>query len=144
MKWIPQFIAWMLMLLMLSAPVRAQGDKLDPLLLAMRQQESSGNDRAVGDGGKARGPFQIWAAYWQDGCEFGDVDWDYMTDVWDVSKSRQVVRWYWQRYAGKAYRTGDLQTLARIHNGGPRGHLRRSTLKYWHRIKKIMLKRRSK
>ena len=42
----------------------------DDLLDAIRQVESSGNDAAIGDGGKAIGPYQIWRVYWIDACEF--------------------------------------------------------------------------
>ena len=40
------------------------------LLAAIRQVESHGNDKAVGDGGKAIGPYQVWRGYWQDAVEF--------------------------------------------------------------------------
>jgi hypothetical protein len=30
--------------------------------------------------------------------------------------------------------------LARIHNGGPRGHLNPNTIKYWNKIKKELVK----
>jgi predicted chitinase len=37
---------------------------------------------------------------------------------------------YFKRYAPAAWAAGDVETLARIHNGGPRGHLKPATKGY--------------
>ncbi|MDD4891979.1 MAG: hypothetical protein PHU85_18825 [Phycisphaerae bacterium] len=105
------------------------------LLAAIRQVESGGNDRAVGDGGRSRGPYQIGRAYWTDACRHGRVKWSYDKYVWDPARSAQVMRWYWDRYHA---RTDERK--ARIHNGGPAGCRKPSTIDYWRRVRKAARK----
>ena len=45
---------------------------------------------------------------------------------------------YWKRYCPKAFEAGDWETLARVHNGGPKGHTKKATLKYWEKVKNRM------
>ena len=45
------------------------------LILILIQVESSGNDLAVGDGGKAYGCLQMHAGYVQDAAEYAGEDW---------------------------------------------------------------------
>ena len=115
---------------------------IDSILDAIRMQESGGNDRAVGDMGQAKGPYQIWRAYWRDGCERGEVlsdpRWQYNSAVWDRAKSRQVVIWYWRRYCPEALRKGNWEVLARVHNGGPAGNRNPKTMHYWKSVDKIL------
>ncbi len=99
------------------------------LYAAIRTVESGGNDRAIGDGGRAKGPYQIHRGYWRDGCEFGKVRWSYDKHVWDRAKCQQVVAWYWQRYGASTD-----EERARMHNGGPRGHEKAATLGYWLKV----------
>ncbi len=103
------------------------------LIEAIRQVESGGNDRALGDGGNARGPYQIHRGYWRDATDYGRVQWDYDRLVWSRQHSEQVMAWYWQRYGAITD-----EEKARIHNGGPRGHKRKSTLPYWRRVQEAM------
>jgi len=114
-----------------ESPTAVTTEPLDRLLDAIAQVET-GNDRcAVGDGGRAIGPYQIHRAYWEDGTRFLDVDWEYEEAV-DPEKSREVVRAY-LLYYGKSK---SLLQLARIHNGGPRGHEKQATLPYARKIQK--------
>ena len=101
-----------------------------PLLDAIREKESGGEAdpaNAVGDGGKAIGPYQIWRAYWQDAVQHDPSIGGTYEDCRDAAYAERVILAYWSRYA-PAY---DYETLARIHNGGPKGHRRRGTLGYW-------------
>lgn len=124
--------------LTLAGVAQAAPRPLDALLEAIRHVESGGDDRAVGDNGKALGPYQIWKPYFQDACEYGKVDWKYnRTNAFDRKKSRQVVIWYWMRYAPKR---PTAEILSRIHNGGPKGHLKKATKKYWKKVKKQLSK----
>jgi len=41
---------------------------------------------------------------------------------------------YWKRYCPAALARGVWATLARVHNGGPTGAARKSTLPYWNRV----------
>lgn len=109
---------------------------VDSLLAAMRRIESGGDNSAVGDGGRSLGPLQIGRAYWQDAIEFAGVDWKYDEHVWDYDRSCSVVRWYWQRYCQESYVSRDFETLARIHNGGPRGAEKNATKKYWRKVER--------
>ena len=135
-------ITTILMLSMINQPHLAHTIAVDMLIGTMIAQESSNNDMAIGDGGRARGPLQIWRAYWQDACEYGGVSddpaWRYETEAHNRVKSIQAVRWYWQRYCRAAYRHADLQTLARVHNGGPRGDRKEATLTYWNAVSERM------
>lgn len=101
------------------------------LLDAIRAVESGGRSVVPrGDDGRARGPYQIWRSYWIDSGVAGRYE-----DVDDAEYSRRVVRAYWSRYAPK---NASHETLARIHNGGPRGHMRAATMQYWRRVKRAM------
>jgi len=105
------------------------------LLDAMYTVESSRGKTLVGDGGKAIGPYQIWESYWSDAVEFDPSIGGSYKDCMDKAYSEKVIRAYWARYAPKG---ATLEQLARIHNGGPKGHTRNATLKYWKKIVKVM------
>jgi hypothetical protein len=84
---------------------------------------------AVGDDGKAIGPFQIHRAYWQDSGVPGRFE-----DCRDREYASRVVVAYWRRYCGRALETLDAETLARVHNGGPGGDGKSGTSKFWRRV----------
>jgi hypothetical protein len=111
---------------------------IDHLLAAIRYKESKGNNHAIGDSGRAKGPYQIHRNYWKDACEFGRVNWSYDGNVENPEKSKQIVKWYWQKYAPSAYLKCDLRYLARMHNGGTGGNSCYATIKYWKDVKRIM------
>jgi Destabilase len=117
-----------------QAGIRASGQSdIDRLLDAIASVESNANPRAVGDRGRALGAFQIHKRYWRDGTRFLGVSWSYDL-ARDPAKARQVVRAYLRRYGkGKT-----LLQMARIHNGGPRGHRKKATLKYARKIAKAL------
>tara|TARA_Y100000034_G_scaffold128393_1_gene182846 strand:+ start:330 stop:761 length:432 start_codon:yes stop_codon:yes gene_type:complete len=97
-----------------------------------------------GDGGKAIGPYQIWHAYWQDAYDFDESLGGTYEDCRDRQYALKVMHCYWRRYCPNEFwraRDGrgtrkDFEVLARIHNGGPRGHKREITVKYWDKVKK--------
>ena len=103
------------------------------LLDAIRQVESGGNDGAIGDHGRSKGPMQCQRAAWREACQYGKVNWGYDSNVWDRAKSAQVFLWYGARYGAKT----DEQ-FSRIWNGGPRGMSKRATEAYWKRVKETM------
>jgi len=106
----------------------------DDFCAAVAAVESNDDDSAVGDNGASRGRYQIGRAYWQDACEFGGEHLDYSSGVTNPSKCEQVMEWYFQRYAPQAWESGDWFTMARIHNGGPRGDEKRCTIAYAERV----------
>jgi hypothetical protein len=103
----------------------------DAFWRALHLTETSGRLGPIkGDKGKALGPFQIHRKYWEDTKQPGKYE-----DVADYDYAKQVVTAYLKKYARKAWDDGDIQTLARVHNGGPNGHRKESTLGY---AKKVM------
>ncbi len=117
-------------------------DQLRKLFDAIRHVESRGKVRAVGDRGRSRGAYQIQRHYWEDACREGGARWSYHRYVWTPWRCEQVMKWYWQRHCPSAYARVargvgsdyDLEVLARVHNGGPGGHRKSSTLKYFWRF----------
>lgn len=107
--------------------------KIDWLLDAIARVESNRNARAIGDSGRAIGSYQIHKRYWKDGTRFLGVDWSY-AQARDPAKARQVVRAYLLHYG----KDKTLLQKARIHNGGPRGHRKKCTLKYARRIAQFL------
>lgn len=103
----------------------------DRFFVALHQVETGGRLGAVkGDGGRALGPLQIHRGYWQDSGVAGRYE-----DCAGLEYSRAVVTAYMRRYARQAVASGDLETLARCHNGGPSGHRKTATLGYWQKVK---------
>ena len=117
--------------------------KLRKLFDAIRLVESKGNNWAIGDKGKARGPYQITHSYWKDAARQGKVNWDFSTYVWDPKYSEQIMLWYWRRYCPDAldafYLTENAETLIRVHNGGPNGQDKPKTLRYWQNVRAVMI-----
>jgi len=107
----------------------------DKFLAAVRQVESSGRDHLVGDGGEAIGPYQIHKAYWKDATNFDKTIGGTYKDCFNPEYAKKVVKAYLRRYAPK---DASYETLARIHNGGPKGHLKRATIGYWKKIKEAL------
>jgi hypothetical protein len=113
-------------------------EKLAPFLSALECVESNSRDDAVGDNGKALGRLQVWEVYWQDAVAHCPEIGGRYTDVTDATYARRTVAAYLLRYAHKAVDASDYETLARVHNGGPRGAKRKATLIYWHRVEKVL------
>lgn len=107
---------------------------VERILDAIEQVESSGNPNAVGDGGKAIGAFQIHRAYWKDAVEFDPSIGGVYEDCFDPQYSRRIVVAYLTRYC----KEWTDENVARIHNGGPSGHKRKATVKYWIKVKSVL------
>jgi hypothetical protein len=100
---------------------------------ALHIVETSGRTGPIiGDGGKALGPLQIHRAYHADARIGGDY-----SRCADLDYSRRVVTAYLQRYAPQAWAAGDVTTLARIHNGGPRGASKQATVAYGDKVARL-------
>jgi len=98
--------------------------------------ESSLNPALVGDNGGAIGVLQMHKAYVQDAAEFAKKDWVH-EDCLEPEIAVKIFRAYMARYATKKRlgRKPTLQDIARIHNGGPNGYKKDSTLRYWKIVK---------
>jgi len=118
----------LLALIALSGSVHAAPPEI--FWKALHQVETGSKFGAIkGDGGAALGPLQIHRRYHQDSRVPGPyqqvANWDY---------ARRVATAYFKRYAAQAWERGDMETLARIHNGGPKGHQKASTLAYSRKV----------
>lgn len=112
----------------------AYDNKYNNLFEAIAAVESNHNDAAVGDGGKSIGRYQIQYNYWKDATEFDKSIGGVYEDVKNPVYAQRIMTAYWNRYARTAYKNKDFETLARIHNGGPQGHRKQSTVEYWNKV----------
>ena len=105
---------------------------LSNLITALIAVESSGNDMAIGDNGRAIGPLQIHRAVVLDVNKFtgSHYQWQQMTNR---AQARAVCQAYLEHY-GKNCST---EQLARKWNGGgPSGDKKKATEAYWAKVKK--------
>lgn len=112
-------------------------DHTDALWRAVCLAESSGNPRAVGDGGRAVGIAQIWAITVED-CNriAGRARWT-LNDRLDPVASRAMFEVYMTHYVPR----GTIEDAARTWNGGPRGRFKATTVGYANKVIRIMEER---
>ncbi len=126
----------LLAILLLASPCFAGEREMRRFIDAVRRVETGGLPAAgvgaVGDKGASIGPYQIQRGYWLDSRVAGE----YRSCLTDAAYSERVMRAYWARYCPRALAAEDWETLARIHNGGPKGAKKSATVKYWERVKK--------
>jgi hypothetical protein len=122
--------------LLLIAPPK--GTDTRAILDAIRTVETGGEadpDRAIGDKGKALGAYQIHRSYWIDATEkdatLRALGYESVTNR---EIAERVVIAYLTRYAPD----WKIDTVARIHNGGPKGHRKESTLDYARKVRAAM------
>ena len=105
---------------------------LSNLISALIIVESSGNDLAIGDNGRAVGPLQIHRGVVQDVNRFtgSHYQWQQMTNR---AQARAVCAAYLTHY-GKGKTT---EEQARIWNAGPQGHKKKTaTQAYWLKVQR--------
>lgn len=123
-------------LLILALCATAHAAPSESFWRALHLVETSGRTGPIiGDQGRALGPLQIHRAYHQDSRVAGAYE-----RVADLAYSKRVATAYLKRYAPEAWAAGDVETLARVHNGGPRGHLKSATKSYGVRVKALSKK----
>jgi len=120
--------------LLLTLAVSAHAAPPASFFRALHVVETGGRTGAIlGDNGKALGPLQIHKAYHSDARIGGDY-----SRCADLDYSKRVVTAYLQRYApAAAWAAGDVVTLARIHNGGPRGASKPATVAYGDKVARL-------
>ena len=120
--------------LLLALCATAQAAPPDSFFRALHIVETGGKRGPIlGDNGKALGPLQIHRAYHADARVSGDY-----SRCDDLDYSKRVVSAYLQRYAPQAWAAGDVSTLARIHNGGPRGDKKTATIGYAAKVTRLV------
>jgi hypothetical protein len=125
-------------LLLLALCVTANAAPPDNFFRALHIVETSGKlGPMIGDQWRSLGPLQISRAYHKDSRVGNDSD--YLRCA-DLEYSKKVVTAYLQRYAPQAWVAGDVETLARVHNGGPKGATKPSTKGYAVRVQAFMKK----
>jgi hypothetical protein len=126
------FVGWLMPLAL--ATISPGASDLRRLLDAIREVETGGYPnpaKAVGDGGRSLGPYQISRRYWRDSGVPGRYEW-----VRHRAYAERVMIAYWQRHCPSALKRPDWQTLARVHNGGPGGPRVAETRGYWLRVRR--------
>jgi len=125
----------LLIVILLVLLVSASGQVLPAdFYRAVNMVETGGRTGAIlGDKGKALGPLQIHYTYWLDSRVPGSY-----SDCSNYTYSCKVMNGYFKRHAQGFVIREDYQSLARIHNGGPQGHLRAATKNYWLKVRKYL------
>ena len=117
--------------LLLALTLTAQAAPDASFFRALHIVETGGKlGPTIGDQGRALGPLQIHKSYHADSRVAGDY-----SRCADLEYSKRVVTAYLQRYAPTAYAAGNVEVLARIHNGGPKGATKPATKSYAIKIK---------
>lgn len=83
------------------------------------------------------GPLQIREGFWKDSKVPGKY-----SDCADLEYSKRVAIAYYEKWCPMALEMRDYEIMARIHNGGPKGHRRSSTLPYWRKVRSMLNQRR--
>ena len=104
---------------------------LSNLISALIIVESSGNDLAIGDGGKAIGPLQIHRSVVVDVNRFTGSHYRHQ-DMTNRAQARAVCEAYLKHYG----RGKTTEEQARIWNGGPKGDQKTSTEAYWRKVQR--------
>ena len=124
--------------LLLAFAITTQAAPDASFFRALHIVETSGKlGPTLGDQGRSLGPLQISRAYHKDSRVGNDSDYSRCSDL---EYSKRVVTAYLQRYAPQAWAAGDVETLARVHNGGPKGAIKPATKSYAVRVQAFMKK----
>ena len=117
---------------------------MDVLIEALIKKESTGNDLALGDGGltdKAYGCLQIR----QPVCD--DVNRKFGTRYCpqDCLGNRDLSIEIFRKYISIWCREdASDEKISRVWNGGPKGHVKASTEKYWLAVRKILERKKGR
>ena len=106
---------------------------LTNLITALIAVESSGNDLAIGDQGRAIGPLQIHRVVVVDVNRFTGSHYRH-SEMTNRTIARKVCQAYLEHYA----RGATTEQAARRWNGGPTGDRKTATLPYWRKVQQEM------
>ena len=116
----------------------------DNLINAIIYVESRGNDSAIGDRGKAVGCLQIHPICVREVNRIlrkNDIPLLYtLEDRYSREKSIEMFNIIAEQYECCEYLTfiQYAEIVARRWNGGPRGHKKRATIKYWNKVQSVL------
>lgn len=102
---------------------------------AIMMVESGGNPNAVGDRGNAVGAYQIWPVMVKDVNRILKRNQYSLQDRFSREKSREMFIIYSMHYANHT-KDWSPEGIARRWVGGPKGHLKSGSAKYWEKVKK--------
>jgi hypothetical protein len=116
-------------------------ENIDNLIPALIKIESGGDLNAIGDNGKAFGQLQIWEIVIKDVNRVYKTNYKHK-DAFYYYNSIEICVLY-LNFWGKNYKrkTGNdpsLEVLSKIWNGGPFGYKKKSTNKYWIKVKNLL------
>jgi hypothetical protein len=106
------------------------GEPSSRLIDALMHVESKGKVHAIGDNGRAVGCLQIHKVVIEDVNRAYNTSYKY-SDRKSIEKSREICRRYLILHGG---RNATDEKYARIWNGGPKGHRKVATRKYWGKV----------
>lgn len=109
---------------------------IDSLLNAIKFVESKNGKYTDGKNGEI-GSYQIKKIVIDDVNRILNKKIFKYDDALDENKSREICRIY-ILYWSKKYNVNTTECMARIWNGGPRGYRKESTVKYWHKIRRVL------
>ena len=109
------------------------------LLAAMCEVESNCDSSKVGRAGEI-GMYQILEPYWIDALEYDPLIGGKYEDVLNKEYAERVILTYWNRYATEERldRPVTDEDRARIHNKGPNGYKKDSSIPYWNKVKELL------
>ena len=127
---------FLLLVVLLACAAKVKGATPE-FLAAIKHVESGGQPNGgrdvTADGGRSIGPLCTSKAAWIDSRVAGS--WE---DCRDLAYAQRVAIAYWRRYCPTALANNDYETMARIWNGGPQGHKKQATIKYWNKVKQAL------
>ena len=105
------------------------------LLAAMCEVESGGDCSKIGLADEL-GCYQILEPYWIDALEQNPSIGGVYEDVLDKEYSEKVIYAFWDRYATEERlgRPATDEDRARMHNKGPNGYKKDSSIPYWIKV----------
>lgn len=111
---------------------------------AIKEVESGGDYKAIGDNGKAVGAYQIHEIYVKDANRISGKSYT-LEERYDEKKSLEMVKivttYYGNYYKKKTGKEVTPEIIARIHNGGALGWNKSSTISYWNKVKSKLIER---
>lgn len=109
---------------------------------AIKEVESGGDCKAIGDNGKAVGAYQLHEIYVKDANRISGKRYT-LEDRYDEKKSLEMVKivttYYGNYYKKKTGKEVTPEIIARIHNGGASGWNKSSTISYWDKVKSKLI-----